>query len=91
MQSKMVFKICEEISCYSVYVKEFDVIVHEKIFFMYKHINCFAILCPKSLSNLVIEVRTRHSHQIFIQDSPFRPIYYSSWVNKDTGFFGTTP
>ena len=30
MQSKMVFKICEEISCSSFYVKEFDVIVHNK-------------------------------------------------------------
>ena len=32
MQSKMVFKICEGISCSSFYVKEFDAIVHKKYF-----------------------------------------------------------
>ena len=32
MQSKMVFKICEGISCSSIYVTEFDVIVHKKYF-----------------------------------------------------------
>ena len=32
MQSKMVFKNCEGISCSSFYVKEFDVIVHKKCF-----------------------------------------------------------
>ena len=31
-KSKIVFKICEGISCYSFYVKEFDVIVHKNIF-----------------------------------------------------------
>ena len=32
MQSKMVFKICEEILWSALYVKEFDVIVHKKYF-----------------------------------------------------------
>ena len=32
MQSKMVFKICDGISCSSFYVKEFDTIVHKKYF-----------------------------------------------------------
>ena len=32
MQSKMVFKICLETPCSSLYVKEFDVIVHKKYF-----------------------------------------------------------
>ena len=32
MQYKMVFKICEGILRSSFYVKEFDVIVHEKYF-----------------------------------------------------------
>ena len=30
MQSKIVFKICEDTSCSSFSVKEFDVIRHEK-------------------------------------------------------------
>ena len=34
MQSKMVFKFGEGISCSLFYVKEFDVIVHKKYFFV---------------------------------------------------------
>ena len=49
---KMVFKICEGISCSSFYVKEFDVIVHKKYF------PCI------TLSNF--EVGTRHSHQTLL-------------------------
>ena len=32
MQAKMFLKICEGISCYSFYVKEFDVTVYKKHF-----------------------------------------------------------
>ena len=59
----MVFKICVAISCSSFYVKEFDVIVHKSIF-LYNPIKFLAILYPKSLANLVVEVGTRHNHQI---------------------------
>ena len=62
MQAKTVFKICEGISCSSFYVKEFDVIVHEK----YNPIKFLAILYPKSLANLVVEMGTRHSRQILL-------------------------
>ena len=61
MQTKMVFKICERISCSSFYVNEFDVI---KTFSLYNPIKFLAILYPKSLANLLVEVGTRHSHQI---------------------------
>ena len=66
MQTKMVFKICEGILCSSFYVKEFDVIVHEKVFSFYDPIKCLSILYPKSLANLVVEVGTRHSHKILL-------------------------
>ena len=67
MQSKIVFKICEGISCSSLYVKEFDVIVHKK--YLYNPIKFLAILYPKSLANLVAEMGTRHSHQILFNDA----------------------
>ena len=55
MQSNMVFKICEGISCSSFHVKEFDVVVYKKVFYLYNHIKSLAILYPKSLANLVVE------------------------------------
>ena len=58
MQSKMVFNIYKGISCLSFYVKEFDVIVHKKVFSLYNPIKFLAILYPKSLANLVDEVGT---------------------------------
>ena len=60
----MIFKICEGISCFSFYVKEFDVIVHKTYFFLYNHIEVLTILYLKSLANPVVEVRSRHSQQI---------------------------
>ena len=65
MQSKMVFKICEGILYSSFSVEEFDVIVHKK-YFPYNPIKFLAILFPKSLTNLVVEVGTSHSHQILL-------------------------
>ena len=46
-QSKIIFKIYEWILCSSLYVKEFDVIVHKTIFLvhLYKPIKISAI-CP---------------------------------------------
>ena len=49
MQSKMVFKICEGISCSSIYVKEFDVNVHKK-YFPYVTILNFWLLCTPNHS-----------------------------------------
>ena len=63
----MVFKICEGISCSSFYVKEFDFIVHKKYFPCISLLNSaikFAILYLTAVANLVVEVGTRHSHQI---------------------------
>ena len=68
MQSKMVFNICKGKSCSSFYVKEFDVIVHKKVFSLYDPIKFLAILYPKSLANLVVEVETtswRHQMETF--------------------------
>ena len=59
MQSKMVFRICEAISCSSSYVREFDVIVHKKVFSFYNLIKFLVILYIKSLANLVVEVGTK--------------------------------
>ena len=61
----MVFKICEEILCSSFSVKELDVIVL-KIISLYDPIKFLAILYPTPLANLVVEVGTRHSHQILL-------------------------
>ena len=73
MQSKMVFKICEGISCSSLRVKEFDVIVHKRYVFSSNNpVEILAILEPKSLANLVDEVGTRHSHQMV-----FKNIFHS--------------
>ena len=66
----MVFKIWEGISCSSFSVKESDVIVHE-IISLYNHIHFFAILYPTPQANLVVEVGTRHCHQILLH-----PIIY---------------
>ena len=60
----MVFKICEGISCSSFYVKHFDAIVHKKVVSLYNPIKFLVILYPKSLANLVVDVGTRHIHQI---------------------------
>ena len=62
MQSKMVFKNYEGISYSSFYINEWGVIIHEK-YFPCNPIEFSAILYPKSLANLVVEVGTRHSHQ----------------------------
>ena len=67
MQSKMVFKICEGISCSSFCVKEFAVIVHKKTFSLYNPIKISAILYPKSSGNLLVEVGTRHSHSTLLE------------------------
>ena len=37
------------------------------VFSLYKPIKFVAILYPTSLANLVVEVGTRHSHQILLQ------------------------
>ena len=71
MQSKMVFEICDGISCSLFYVKEFDVIVHKKVFSLYEPIKFLAILYPKSLANLVVEVGTGYSHQILLRTTFF--------------------
>ena len=60
----MVFKIYYEgILCSSSSVKELDVIVHKNYFLIYPT-SFLAILYLTSLANLVVEVGTRHSHQI---------------------------
>ena len=60
MKTKMIFKICEGISCFSFYVKKFDVIVYKKkSISLYKPIEFWAILYPKSPANLVVEVGIR--------------------------------
>ena len=64
----MVFKIYEGISCSSISVKELDVIVFViKIISLYNPIKFLVTLYPTSLANLVVEVGTRHSHQILLQ------------------------
>ena len=61
MQSKMFVKICVGILGSSFYVKEFEVIVHNKSIFLYNPIKFLAILYNKSPANLVVEVGTRQS------------------------------
>ena len=51
----------------------YHVIVHKNIFLLYNPINFLAILHPTTLANLVVEVETRHSHQILL----FQPL---NWV-----------
>ena len=63
---KIVFKICEGISCSALCVKEFNVIVHKK-FPLYSHTKFWPFSSPKPLANLVVEVGTRHSHQILLR------------------------
>ena len=63
----MVLKICEGISCPSLYVKEFNVIVHKHVLSLYNPIKFLVILYPKSLANMVVEVGTRHCHQILLR------------------------
>ena len=58
MQSKMVFKICYGILCSSFCVKEFDVIVHKKYVPGITLLIFLAILYPKLLANLVVEMGT---------------------------------
>ena len=65
MQSKMVFKICERLSYSSFSVKELDVIVHKNHFLISPY-SFLAILYTTSLANLVVEVGTRHCHQILL-------------------------
>ena len=60
----MVFKFCDEILSSSFYVNEFDVTVHKKKYSLYNPIKFLALLYPKSIANLVVEVGTRHNHQI---------------------------
>ena len=61
----MVFKICERIWGSSFSVKESDVTAI-KIISLYNPIKFLANLYPTSLVNLVVEVGTRHSHQILL-------------------------
>ena len=42
----MIFKICEGISCSSFYIKEFDAIVHKKVFFLYNPIKFWSFFTP---------------------------------------------
>ena len=67
MQFQMVLKSCKGISCFSFYVKEFNVAVHKNNFPHTTQLFFFAILHHKSLANLVVEVGTSHSHQILLQ------------------------
>ena len=61
MQSKMVFKICEGILCSML---SNLMLLCTKVFSFYNPIKFFVILYTKSLANLVVEVGTRHSHQV---------------------------
>ena len=63
----MVFKICEGILCSSFYIKEFDVIVHKMYLYCITLLH-FWWLYPNSPANLVVEVGTRHIHQILFTD-----------------------
>ena len=65
VQSKMVFKICERISRSSFYIKEFDVIAHKKYYPCISLYN-LVILYSRSLANPVVEMETRHNHQILL-------------------------
>ena len=47
MQSKMAIKICEGISCSSFYVKDCDVIIHKKSFFLVKPYQIFGQITRK--------------------------------------------
>ena len=78
MQSETVFKICEGISWISLlYVKEFDVIVQEKMYIPCIILSNFlAILYPKSLANLVVEIRTRLSDQILLEIHETMPTFF---------------
>ena len=62
----MVFKNCEGISYSSFSVKELDVIVHENYFPCITMLN-FDHSAPTSLANLVVEVGTRHTHQMLLE------------------------
>ena len=62
MQSKM----CEGITHPSLYVEEYDAIIHKQVFSLLNPIECLDILNSKSKANLMIEVGTRHSHQILL-------------------------
>ena len=53
--------------CSSFYVKELDVIVHEKLFSLYNPIKFWQFCNRTSLANLVVEVGTRHSHQVLLK------------------------
>ena len=80
IRSKQITEICNPewslifvgISCSSFDVKEFDVIVHKRYFlYINNPSEHLAILYPKSLANLVVEVGTRHSHQILLDQLIF--------------------
>ena len=60
----MVFKICEGILCSSCY----RIWCHcsQQVLSLYNPIKFLAILYPKSLTNLVVEVRNSHSQQILL-------------------------
>ena len=70
----MVFKICEEISCSSFCDKELDVIIHKKEYILFNPIKILAILYPKSLAYLKVEMGARQSH--LIQLALFSPDYF---------------
>ena len=65
MQSKMVFKICEGICVFHSMMRNL-ISVFIQVFSLYNPIKFLPSLHPKSLANLVVEVRTRHSHQILL-------------------------
>ena len=71
MQLKMVFKICEGISHSLFSVKELDVIVHKKYFPGITLLD-FGHSVPHITNELVVEVGTRHSHQILFSKDQHR-------------------
>ena len=76
----MVFKMCEGISCSSFSVKELDVIVHKRYFHCMTLSNVGHSRYPTSLANLVVEVGTRHSHQILLCIMQISIYIYFKWI-----------
>ena len=85
----MVFKMCEGILGSSFSVKELDVIVHKKYFPCIKLLN-FGHSVPTSLANLVVEVGTRHCHQILLHDCHSASEVILKDVGKITSYHTTT-
>ena len=91
MQSKIVFKICEGILYSSFYVKEFFMSLFIKSISFYNPIKYLAILYPKLPANLVVDVGTRHSHQILLLAifSGLNELTSDNGNNKCSSFRGT--